>query len=113
MIALDTAKYVVARDGRFGPRMFAALREPFALRVRDAARQHIAAGIAMHIPGPTCVEALEPYERCVPWDEPFLATRYDCYSAAKSPLLERAERDLVEWRAGRATPFSAGLVERP
>jgi spermidine synthase len=110
-IALEEAKALVAIDARFAPRMFAALREPFALRIRDSVRKQVALAVAVAIPGSACVEALAPFEPEVPWDEAFLTTRVVCYQAAKDPKAARAAQELVDWRIAHSSPFSAGLVE--
>jgi spermidine synthase len=109
--ALGEAGDLAAHDARFAPRMFAALHEPFALYVSDSMRRQVATEITMRMPGSTCVEAFEPYKLDVPWNEAFLAGRRDCYRAAHRPGAERAQQELVEWRAARSTPFAAGLED--
>jgi len=108
-MALFEAREFVWRDARFAPRIYAALREPFALRVHDDGRKQVALAAAVRARGLACVEALGAYEPDVPWEEPFLTTRRDCYRAANDSNSARAESDLVEWRAGRPAPFGAGL----
>jgi predicted membrane-bound spermidine synthase len=109
--ALHEAKYLAAHDARFAPPLFAALREPFALSVRDVARRQVLTEIAMHLPGSTCVAAYEPFEPDVPWNEAFLAGRRNCYVAAHNASAERAQEELVEWLAAGSPPFAAGLKQ--
>jgi hypothetical protein len=109
VLALNEAREVVVRDPRMAPRIYAALREPFALHVHDELRKQLALQAALRVPSSVCVEAFDAYEPNVPWDEAYLSARADCYRTAGDPRAQSAASDLEEWRRGRPTPFGQEL----
>jgi spermidine synthase len=111
--ALGDARDLVGADAGAAPRLLAALRDPFAVRVRDAAREDVVLAVSYRMPGSTCVGALRSFEPNVPWDEGFLKSRLSCYRAAKDATAVRAEREALDWLAARSAPFGAGLGSRP
>jgi spermidine synthase len=105
--ALEETSELVRRDPSLAPRMYEALREPFALRVLDDLRRWIALGAALAMHGTECVDAVDVFEPHVPWDESFLRSRAECYRRANDPRADRAGDDLEEWRAKRPEASSA------
>ena len=108
-LALSDAQEVVARDPRLTPRLYAALREPFAVHVADDARKEAFLSCAIRMRGAACGEAFAGYEPHVPWEEDFLVSRYECYRGMGDPRAERAERDVLDWRENRPEPFATGF----
>jgi hypothetical protein len=105
--ALEETSELVRRDARLAPRMYQALREPFALRVLDDLRRWIALGAAMAMQGTECVDAVGVFEPDVPWDEGFLRSREECYRRANDPRAERAGAEVLEWRANKPEAVAA------
>ena len=56
-----------------------------------------------------CVDALAPLEPHVPWEEPFLTYRYQCYHAHHHPLEFSAGRDLDRFRSDAPPRLADGL----
>jgi spermidine synthase len=105
--ALEETSELVRRDARLAPRMYEALREPFALLVLDDLRRWIALGAALAMPGTECVEAVGVFEPNVPWDEAFLRSREECYRRANDARAGRAGEDLAEWRSNKPEAVAA------
>jgi len=96
-MALIDAKDIAFGEKSFAPRVYAALREPFALHLHDELRKLAAFAVAGVSPGHPCVDALASYEPNVPWEGPFLTHRAQCYRDAGHPLAMRADADLESW----------------
>lgn len=111
--ALDDAGAIAARDARLASRLYASLREPFALRISDEHRKQAAAAATARISGGACVDAIAAFEPSVPWDEDFLRARYACYLRANDPRAERSKDDLREWLSGASMRFASGLLASP
>jgi spermidine synthase len=109
-VALDQAKQIASQDPTLAARLYAALRDPFALRFLDDARMDAAFAAALSA-GALCAEAAAAYEPAVPWNEPFLRARVTCYAKTGDPRAAAAGRDLIAFRAGQPAPFEEGLVE--
>jgi spermidine synthase len=112
--AIDEAREITTAEARFAPRLYAALREPFALRVFDNARKRAALEAALRNPDVPCADAFALFEPHVPWEEEVLRRRLACYRDAGPPAAaESAERDVREWLANRPAPFGASLSAEP
>jgi len=109
--ALGRARAFADHFPNFTPRLYAALREPFALHVLDDLRRDVALSMAVRMGGPACVEEISAYEPNVIWTDAFLRSRYDCYAALHAPGLARAQSDLSAWILQSPMPFALGLSE--
>jgi predicted membrane-bound spermidine synthase len=108
--ALRDAQSIAQTDPRLAPRLYAALREPLALRCLDDMRQRAAAEIAARVPGgAACLEAMGAMEPDPPWNEDFLRRRLACYRGAHDARAGRAEDDLVSWMVESPSAFASGL----
>jgi spermidine synthase len=108
--SLSLAVELARTDLSLAPRLYEALGQPFAARMFE--RQRLRARLEMVSlladPG-RCVDALAPFEPDVPWEEPFLAFRYQCYRERQSPLAEGARRDLEQYREAAPPRLADGL----
>ena len=93
--ALDLAVQIADEHPEFAEPLFESLSEPFALRALDENRLQARVRIGLQ-PGleRLCIAALAPFEPNVPWNQPTLQRRYDCYSHFQSSLAARAQADL-------------------
>ena len=108
---LPMAIRLAERDPRLGARIFEALSQPFSTRMFDHQR-HLTRIQLSRLLGSSrlCAEAFAPLEPYVPWEDHMLTFRYECYQAAKSPLVEQARKDLEEYR--RAAPPGMVVASR-
>ncbi len=83
----------LATDPKLNERMAAALAEPFAVRAIEHLRRMTRAEI-VPTSDPRCVEALHDFEPFVPWEEPYLRHRQDCYERHNAPLVKNAQADM-------------------
>ena len=98
-------------DRALGRRLAAALERPFATRMFDGLRRANRVSLTQELNlGEQCAGAIAEMEPHVPWDERFLAYRYDCYRLVGSPLAERAGRDLAAFRAALPPKLATGLA---
>ncbi|HYM24178.1 MAG TPA: fused MFS/spermidine synthase, partial [Vicinamibacterales bacterium] len=108
--ALDLANAIGEQSQPMAGRMIAALLQPFSVDAFDAQRRLTivnltrAAGFAK-----LCREAIKPLEPDVPWTEPFLNLRRDCYTATGDARADGATRDLVEFYSHESLPLAAGI----
>jgi hypothetical protein len=109
-MSLDQAKQIASQDPSLAARLYAALRNPFALHLLEEARLDAALAAALGA-GTHCAEAAAAFEPAVPWNEPFLRARVDCYTKTGDARAAAAARDLMAFRAQQPEPFEAGLVE--
>ncbi|HEX3556800.1 MAG TPA: fused MFS/spermidine synthase [Thermoanaerobaculia bacterium] len=102
----------LARSDRdLGIRLAAALERPFATRMFDGLRRANRVSLTQELSlGPQCAGAIGEMEPHVPWEERFLAYRYDCYRLVGSPLADRAGRDLEAFRAALPPKLATGLA---
>jgi spermidine synthase len=108
--SLALASELVARDARAAPKLYAALRVPFAVRAADEDRVITAARMTMALDFPSkCREAINPLEPYVPWTRGWLSLRSDCSAATSDPRSAAAEADLREFLAREPIPL-AGLL---
>ncbi|HEV2847006.1 MAG TPA: fused MFS/spermidine synthase, partial [Thermoanaerobaculia bacterium] len=105
------AIHLAEKDPALGNRVFAALSLPFSTDMFDHQRHLTRVRIARLLSSPRlCAEAFAPLEPHVPWDEQMLTFRYECYQAAKSPLLDRAREALETYR--EAAPPGMAVASR-
>ncbi len=98
------------RDHNLAARLFAALETPFAARMFDGERRITRVWLSRELDGPPrCAETLAALEPHVPWDELFLANRYECYRKVGSPLAAKAAKDLEHFLAAAPSKLAAGL----
>jgi spermidine synthase len=96
-IALGDARAISLHEAS-APRVYAMMREPFALHLLEDSRKDLAFGSALLAPGQACVDALAAYEPNVPWEGSFLALRAICYRDARHPMARRAAADREAWQ---------------
>jgi hypothetical protein len=111
-INLDAA----AGDRSLAARLFAALEEPFCVRLMNEARLWRRLQLASTVEGKNFGEltrkALEGFEPNVPWESAFLTLRYGCYSVLRDRREDVADRDLADFLANGSIPLSVGLLPR-
>jgi spermidine synthase len=98
------------KDRDLAARLFAALEAPFAVRMFDGERRITRVWLSRELDGPPrCAEPIAALEPHVPWDELFLANRYECYRQVGSPLAARAGKELEDFLAAAPSKLAAGL----
>jgi spermidine synthase len=98
------------RDRNLAARLFAALGKPFAVRMFDGQRRLTRVWLTRELGARAgCAEAIAALEPHVPWDELFLADRYECYQQVGSPLAAKAGKDLEDFLAAAPPKLAAGL----
>jgi spermidine synthase len=108
---LPLAVRLAREDKALGRRIWQALGQPFAIRMFEQQRLVTRIWVAQALGEPgLCAEAIAPMEPHVPWEEPFLLYRYDCYRSLHHPLAGRAGRDLEAFRADAPPELAAGLA---
>ena len=94
-----------------GRRLFEELAEPFAAEQQSEARLFARLTLAHEVDRDAlCVEAHEAYEPWIPWTEPFLRRRRDCYEATNHPLAVTAQRQLEDFYAEGEVQLWWGLL---
>lgn len=104
--SLETAVNITRDRPALGPRLYEALRSPFAAAQWEDYRQVQLAMIAYTSEqcGQRTLEAMRALEPHVPWREGYLEIRHFCYEATgQSGLAARAREDLEEFRANEPT----------
>jgi hypothetical protein len=87
-------------------KLYAALDRPFPVLAAELARQSARLDLAMFADRDRlCVEAWKVFEPFVPWTEPALQARADCYRRAASPLAPLAAAELQAFRAEELAPL--------
>ena len=98
--ALDAALELAGQKPALAPRVLAALRPEFALRMLNEVRVEEAFLIgSMSEPGPDCARLLDPVEPNVPFTRPWLDFRLRCYARTDDPRLAAAYDDLKRFEA--------------
>lgn len=101
--ALGLVTAVGLEEPALGRALFNALSEPFAVRLLEETRLRVRLEvIRIGDFQDLCVEALEPFEPHVPWEEAFLTLRLRCYQEASHRLERRARAEL--WSYLRDAP---------
>jgi spermidine synthase len=96
--ALDVAAAVGARQPQRARLLFDALAERFSVQAVDTLRQMTRVNLAARLDYKSvCQRAIGELEPHVPWSQPFLLMRRDCYRATNDARLPAALRDLDEF----------------
>ncbi|HEX9942910.1 MAG TPA: fused MFS/spermidine synthase [Thermoanaerobaculia bacterium] len=101
-------------DRGLASRVYDALGQPFSARMLERERLMTRIGVLQGLGSPElCDQVIAPFEPHVPWREPFLSFRYQCYRDKKHPLAERARRDLDAYLAAAPARLAEGLPPAP
>ncbi|MEE8524409.1 MAG: fused MFS/spermidine synthase [Thermoanaerobaculia bacterium] len=112
--SLQLAEDLATRQPASAERLFAALAEPFAVRLVDELRLRVRTKIAARLgDAARCVEAFEPFEPHVPWEGKFLLERFRCFERAGHPLVETAKRDVRTFLDRSPPRLEDGLLQEP
>lgn len=108
---LPLAASLARGDKALAGRIYDALGHPFAARMFEQQRLVARIWVAQALDTQArCAEAIAPLEPHVPWEEPFLTYRYDCYRGLGLPLAAKARRDLERFRADTPPDLAQGLA---
>jgi hypothetical protein len=102
--ALTLARELVEAHPDLGPRLLAALSQPFAVMILEEDRREAVVAIALTGSYRDCPAAFAAYEPHVPWRGKFLARRRECYVARRDPLAGRAADDLARFARSEPEP---------
>jgi spermidine synthase len=104
--ALDAALELAGQKPELAPRVLAALRREFALRMLNEVRIEEAFLVgSTGEPGEDCARLLEPVEPHVPFTKPWLEYRLRCYTRQDDPRLVEAWDDLRRFEARGTEPL--------
>ena len=108
--AIDLAVEIGSRHKKLAPRLYQALKSPFALHLLHTERIKAAAKLPP-VPGfrVNCSEQLAPFHHQVPWEEELLASRVACYGLSH-PRHRAAEADLEAFLEYARVPFRDKLT---
>jgi spermidine synthase len=107
---LPLAVRLAREDRALAPRLFEAFSHPFAVEMFQQPRLLSRIWISRAVDAQSlCVDAIAPLEPHVPWQEPFLTYRYQCYQARHHPLAARARRDLARFLEEAPPTLGEGL----
>ncbi len=96
------------------PQLAEALSEPFSIHLFEEFRKS-ALFLAQQALSPQwgCsaqeIQAIRDYEPNVPWQQPYLSRRADCYQQVHSPDAGRASRDLQQFLAAAPKRLTGGM----
>jgi predicted membrane-bound spermidine synthase len=104
--AVDLADTLAVRQPQLAGRMAAALQKPFSIGAMNEQRLLTLASLSQagDFKG-TCRAAVAPLEAHLPWTEPFLVLRRNCYAVTSDLQFERATRDLLDYLSGQPAPL--------
>jgi hypothetical protein len=112
--AIDLANSLGSVDSQLAQRMFNALREPFAVDAMYEQRLLSLANLSRYGDFKSlCPGAVGALEGHVPWTQPFLELRHDCYAAAGDPRVALATKDYIEFQSREPLPLGWGLPRAP
>jgi hypothetical protein len=110
--ALDAALELAGQRPELGPRVVAALREPFALGLLQDVRIEEAFLIgSAGEPGEDCARLLEPVEPFVPWTAAWLQYRMRCYAKTNDARVVEAVADMNRFEAHAQEPLLPPKVD--
>jgi spermidine synthase len=98
--AVELAEALAHENPALRPRLFAALDQPFAVRLWDVNRLGARLRVAQEMAPEYCRLGLAPFEPAVPWVVDMLLFRRNCYEALGDPRLDDADRDLARFLRG-------------
>ena len=109
---LPLAVRLAREDRALAPRLYEAFSQPFAVDMFEQQRLLSRIWIGRAVDARSlCVETPSPrLEPHVPWEEPFLTYRYQCYQAHHHPLAARARRDLETFLDAAPPKLAEGLM---
>jgi spermidine synthase len=111
--AVALASTLAKRQAVLAPGLFQALKEPFAIRSLEGDRLALLAELTPHVDfRGLCQAAMTALEPHVPWNEPFLSLRRNCYQALGDPRADKATRDVIEFASQEPMPLESGLAVR-
>ena len=106
---LDLAKEISQQDPQeSGKKIFQLLLEPFSVNIALEYQHAVLLGISQMLGPQYGVQALEKLEPHIPWTEPVLRYRVQCYRETGNSLLNRAENDLQRFLQNEPEPFAKG-----
>jgi hypothetical protein len=109
--AFDTLEEIAGLDPSLAPRLYRAILSPLPAYVQEDRRIQALLSLAQHhTVGVPCADTLRLVEPHVPWTEDLLTWRARCYGSGVGREARRAEAELAELMASRASPFKAGLL---
>ena len=104
--ALDIAGAVGARQPQRARLLFDALAERFSVQAVDTLRLIARVNLAVPLDFKNlCQQAIGELEPHVPWSQPFLMARRDCYQATNDARLPAALHDLDEYFSREPLPL--------
>jgi hypothetical protein len=107
---LPVAVRLAREDRALAPRLYEAFSQPFAMDMFRQPRLLSRIWISRAVDAQSlCADAIAPLEPHVPWEEPFLTYRYQCYQTHHHPLAARARRDLEKFLADAPPKLAEGL----
>ncbi|MDH3744786.1 MAG: fused MFS/spermidine synthase [Acidobacteriota bacterium] len=107
--ALSMAHDLKGQDPELAPDLLAALAQPFSVRMHDQQRLGTILNLVLPPDQEICTTTFGEFEPFVPWIEPFLRARRDCYSRFGHPLAARAQADLESFYSASSIPLWRGL----
>jgi spermidine synthase len=110
--ALDVTLEVAGQKPELSPRLLAALREGFVLRMLEEVRIEEAFLVGSPgEPGKDCARLLEPHEPEVPFTAPWLTFRMRCYARTDDPRVVAAVADVNRFEARSREPLVPRKVD--
>lgn len=104
--ALDAVLEVAGQKPELSPRVLAALREPFVLRMLEEVRlETIFVVASSSTPGEDCASVLAPHEPFVPFTKEWLEFRSSCYALRDDARLVEAWDDLKRFESRGTEPL--------
>jgi predicted membrane-bound spermidine synthase len=108
---MDLVASLARSDPAEGRRLYELVRNPFVVYAFEALRVNLALSLVLGAnQDAKCVEALGYFEPHVPWTKNLLKQRLACYERVNHSLASVARRDLEDFYAAEAAPFSLGLL---
>jgi len=112
--ALDATLELVAQKPETQPRVLAALRDEFALRLlREVRLEEMFLVGSTGEPKPGCASLVEPYEPDVPFTAAWLGFRMRCYAHTDDSRVVEAVRDMNLFEAHTREPLLPAAKEAP
>lgn len=106
--ALDAALELANARPEYAPRLLAAVRQPFVLRLVDGTREQLVGDLLTRMPtGPECREILHEFEPEAPWNRQWLELRLRCYATLHDARQAEALADLRAFLALERPPLLA------
>lgn len=112
-VVIDAAAQVGRGEPAYAERMYAALKEPFAVYSGENDRVGAILTIVAGMPNgaAACAREFESREPNAVWSEPVLALRVRCYEHTGHPLTALAKQELEQFRAWSSPEFQLQGLE--